>query len=783
MKRIFHLMIGALAAVVIFSGCQKYDDSEIRQEIKELGDKVAALEAWCRSSQEAVDNVAKLKEAVDGMWSVGSVESFDEDGATGYVIIFTNGKSIKLYNGKDGKDGDTFFGNVNVGSSSVEFILADGTRFVVDRVTASISFDSFETETIVRGDTIWTVMNEAFRKSEYAAFMAELKMNDGTAASVTTKSASENGLWEIEAIAPEFNAAGGIARPAGVVIRNAPETGGKGVLKVTLITNDGRDVSSSLVVDVVPNYLTFEAVEAGATVSMEIVGRCDAPSLKYSTDLTEWTTFDFGNPQTITLKNVGDKVYWRNTGKAEAFSKDIRNFIHFVLGEKKVSAGGNVMSLVDGSCGAMTIPGVWCFTSLFLNAASLLNAPALPATHLDEACYYKMFSGCRSLEVAPELPATDLPTDCYSYMFQSCSSLAEAPDILAAKAGSGSCFSMFIDCTSLKKAPALPARQLGAFCYQQMFYGCSSLEEAPELPATELSTYCYASMFSECTSLKEAPSLPAVNLDHYCYYAMFWGCSSLGKAPELPVTELSESCYYGMFVNCLSLKNAPALPAMHLAKSCYFQMFAGCESLEEAPELPADELFYACYYSMFWGCSSLIEAPALPATKLAVECYGEMFGYSGLKKAPELPAMDLAPCCYDYMFEVCESLEEGPYLPAKQLYPGCYEGMFEKCTNLRHIKVGFEDWGDGSATDGWVAGVPSGGLFECPDGLELKYGEGFVPAGWSVNGAAPVASGSFAAPASKSIRDNHRKLLAPKIPEIHDGHVGPVGSLDAAKSK
>ena len=174
-------------------------------------------------------------------------------------------------------------------------------------------------------------------------------------------------------------------------------------------------------------------------------------------------------------------------------------------------------------------------------------------------------------------------------------------------------------------------------------------------------------------------------------------------------------------------------------ESCYFQMFAGCESLEKAPELPADELFYACYYSMFWGCDSLTEAPDLPATKLAEECYGEMFGYSGLRKAPELPATELVTYCYDYMFEECRYLEEGPYLPARQLYPGCYEGMFENCSSLRHIKVGFENWGDGSATAGWAARVPSEGLFECPDGLALHYGEGFIPNGWSVNGAAPAA--------------------------------------------
>ena len=180
--------------MALFSGCQKYDDTQIRQEIKDLGERVAALEAWTRNSQEAVDYVAVLKEAVKNMNSIESVSDFEDEHGSGYIITFTNKQTIRLYHGKDG---DAFFGNVNVGSSSVEFILADGTSFIVDRVSNSIGFDSFETKTVARGDTIWTVMNEAFTKSEYAAFTAELKTDDGTATSIVTKSATGDGEWKM----------------------------------------------------------------------------------------------------------------------------------------------------------------------------------------------------------------------------------------------------------------------------------------------------------------------------------------------------------------------------------------------------------------------------------------------------------------------------------------------------------------------------------------------------------------------------------------------------------
>ena len=817
MKRYFLLLVVALTAMALFSGCQKYDDTQIRQEIKDLGERVAALEAWTRNSQEAVDYVAVLKEAVKNMNSIESVSDFEDEHGSGYVITFTNKQTIRLYHGKDG---DAFFGNVNVGSSSVEFILADGTSFIVDRVSNSIGFDSFETKTVARGDTIWTVMNEAFTKSEYAAFTAELKTDDGTATSIATKSAADGNPWKIEAVAPEFGEDGKLVRPAGVVFKMTPQTGSKGVLKVSLVTNNGKETSSSLVVDIVPNYLAFEAVEAGATVSMEIVGECEAPSLKYSTDLKEWITFDFSNPQTITLENVGDKVYWHNDGKADHFSKDVDNYVHFVLGDKKIAASGNVMSLVDNSCESKKIPSEGCFSMLFYQSASLttapelpainltkncyrslfngcsslVKAPELPATTLSTACYFNMFRGCESLEVAPVLSANELTEHCYYCMFDSCTSLTEAPDILADKVGRSSCFSMFDGCTSLKKAPALPAMQLGECCYQQMFRGCTSLEKAPELPATELATACYSMMFSECKSLKEAPALPALKLEAQCYFAMFQGCESLEKAPELPAMEMTSACYFSMFLFCSSLKNAPALPATKLEPYCYYEMFLACESLVNAPELPATELVEGCYLSMFEECTSLETAPELPAKNLADYCYNSMFwDCFNLKNTPELRATELAPYCYRYMFGNCTSLtettalpateladycyavmfggctslEKAPELPAENLVLACYESLFEECEKIDHVKVGFTDWGDGYMTRYWLNGTASEGSFEGPEILEAKYGENYIPEGWTFNGKAPeVAVKSYAAPATKSINHSIRKTLVPKNPEI-----------------
>ena len=103
------------------------------------------------------------------------------------------------------------------------------------------------------------------------------------------------------------------------------------------------------------------------------------------------------------------------------------------------------------------------------------------------------------------------------------------------------------------------------------------------------------------------------------------------------------------------------------------------------------------------------------------------------------------------MFWECTSLKEAPELPATDLAGECYSSMFYGCSSLNEIKVAFTDWHkDIDATAGWVAGVGSIGTFECPESLEVKYGEGCIPTGWSVNGAVPAAAKSLAVPASCS---------------------------------
>ena len=301
-------------------------------------------------------------------------------------------------------------------------------------------------------------------------------------------------------------------------------------------------------------------------------------NIRISKDYKTWNDYTSG---TAIELNPKDRVYIKSDyvlNKSEAPKFNFTN-----ANGTRLRARGNIASLLYGTgdeyITKYTIATQYCYTAMFSNCASLIQAPELPATTLANNCYYLMFNNCTSLVQAPELPATTLADYCYRFMFSGC--------------------------TSLNQAPALPATTLAPNCYDAMFEYCTGLTQTPELPATTLTKSCYIAMFGDCTSLTQAPELPATTLAANCYDSMFANCTSLTQTPELHNIILADYCYSSMFYGCTSLTQAPALPATTLATGCYSYMFKRCTSLTQAPELPATTLADSCYYEMFYGCTKL----------------------------------------------------------------------------------------------------------------------------------------------------------------------------------
>ena len=321
--------------------------------------------------------------------------------------------------------------------------------------------------------------------------------------------------------------------------------------------------------------LTFEAMEAGAEVSLKLPSNAVEGEVQYRVNDGAWTNYTVSE-LAIALANVGDKVQFR--GNRSTYF--VGNYDH---GQFSCSVDcyvyGNVMSMVtdfssdeNAFASNVALTAEKTFFRLFennntnnKNTLNIKNHPTkplvLPATTLTANCYEDMFYKT-GLTKAPELPAMTLANECY--------------------------VSMFSNCKLLTSAPVLPAETLAASCYSEMFSDCTSLTSAPELPATDLAFGCYLEMFSGCTNLTTAPDLPAKILAGSCYRYMFSGCSSLTSAPELPATVLASSCYGSMFENCASLTTAPVLPAEILVSHCYEMMFYGCSNLNSVTCLATD---------------------------------------------------------------------------------------------------------------------------------------------------------------------------------------------------
>ena len=279
-------------------------------------------------------------------------------------------------------------------------------------------------------------------------------------------------------------------------------------------------------------------------------------TLEYSTDSINWYNVTKGSA----IQSINKKIYLRGMDNA-SFSGGVIDGVElpfFIINGRNTRCTGNIETLLNyvlASLGIHPRMVSSCYSALFKNCTSLVQAPELPATTLASWCYNAMFEGCTSLVQAPELPATTLADFCYFDMFHGCTSLTQVPTILPATRLTQDCYyNMFGDCTSLTTTPSLPATILANLCYDRMFKGCTSLTIAPALPATTLANYCYADMFEGCTSLTTAPELPATELAEGCYYYMFYDCKNLTQIPALPAATLSENCYKYMFVNCKSIK-------------------------------------------------------------------------------------------------------------------------------------------------------------------------------------------------------------------------------------
>ncbi len=97
MKRIFRTALIALAAAAA-SACSMYDDTEIRDRLDGIDDKIASLEETVKGINSDIDALRQIVNALQQNVTIDRVEA----GTDGYVIYFSDGTAAVITNGKDG---------------------------------------------------------------------------------------------------------------------------------------------------------------------------------------------------------------------------------------------------------------------------------------------------------------------------------------------------------------------------------------------------------------------------------------------------------------------------------------------------------------------------------------------------------------------------------------------------------------------------------------------------------------------------------------------------------
>lgn len=94
-----------LLSLSVFVGCQKYDDSGITGRVDDLENRVAELE---RLVNELTANLGTLVTAIDALENQDRIVSVNKlPGDAGWEIVFANSGTVTIYNGANGKDGDS----------------------------------------------------------------------------------------------------------------------------------------------------------------------------------------------------------------------------------------------------------------------------------------------------------------------------------------------------------------------------------------------------------------------------------------------------------------------------------------------------------------------------------------------------------------------------------------------------------------------------------------------------------------------------------------------------
>lgn len=92
---------------ITFSVVSCYDDSDLRDTVSALEERVKSLETLCSEMNVNINSLQGLVAATQGGKYISEVSPLTENGlVVGYKITLSDGSSLSVYHGKNGKDGE-----------------------------------------------------------------------------------------------------------------------------------------------------------------------------------------------------------------------------------------------------------------------------------------------------------------------------------------------------------------------------------------------------------------------------------------------------------------------------------------------------------------------------------------------------------------------------------------------------------------------------------------------------------------------------------------------------
>ena len=325
-------------------------------------------------------------------------------------------------NGEDGEKGDrgdAIFAENGIDTESdpdnVIFTLADGTTLTVPKAQQlTIGFESYDVITIAQNNNeIKIVLPSSLQETDFVALAAEVKSESGTGMDIYTKAGSP---WKVTVTAPTFTD-GKYDDNAKVKIEAVGVSNGeKAILKVTLITSNGKEFSASKVFEYFNGVVVDVAQAGGLEAALEGVAVADLKGLRIVGTLGV-DDFAFIKEKLTSLEYLD--IAGTDLTDLPSFALDFRSAPNKTLKEIVLPKGltkiGDCAFAMCTALEELTLPStVKELGSWILEGCKKLTSINIPAgvTEISRSCFYD--AGLTSIDI----PAT--VTSIGGYAFEEC---------------------------------------------------------------------------------------------------------------------------------------------------------------------------------------------------------------------------------------------------------------------------------------------------------------------------------------------------------------------------